>query len=227
MHWMLTPYDKHADDGFGAMASAFKASAETLMAAEHDSIAQRELPTCFLLRHAAELFLKSVLVVSHRALSGSEEPFPLIRVAGKDKQLTSIHHLGSLYQGLTELLNTHKADLESRAKTAWLPMPPELDEAIAKIDEMDGRGVFFRYPTDNNSTKSNNKPLAIDEVMKWQTEQQGFLKALFVVDQNDQVLEAFRYDSELLKSELATLTTACYWLNCIHVGLRMELAGGW
>ena len=74
MHWMLTPYDKHADDGFGAMASAFKASAETLMATEKDSIAQRELPTCFLLRHAAELFLKSVLIVSHRALASSPEP---------------------------------------------------------------------------------------------------------------------------------------------------------
>ncbi|WP_241332477.1 hypothetical protein [Burkholderia cenocepacia] len=227
MHWMLTPYEKHADDGFGAMASAFKASAETLMAAEHDSIAQRELPICFLLRHAAELFLKSALVVSHRVLSGSEEPLPLIRVNGKDRQLTNIHHLGSLYCGLTELLNTHRAKLEARARTAWLPMPTELDDAITKIDEMDARGVFFRYPTENNSTKSNNKPLAIDDVMKWQTEQQGFLKAFFVVDENDQVLEAFRYDSELLKSELGTLTTACYWLNCIHVGLRVELAGGW
>lgn len=36
MHWLLTPYDRHSDDGFGAMATAFKASAETLLAAERE-----------------------------------------------------------------------------------------------------------------------------------------------------------------------------------------------
>jgi hypothetical protein len=89
---MFTPYDKHSDDGFGAMALAFKASAETLMETEKDSIAQRELPTCFLLRHAAELFLKSVLIVSHRALAAGDELFPAIHVAGKNKPLTSVHN---------------------------------------------------------------------------------------------------------------------------------------
>ncbi|MEM5435952.1 hypothetical protein [Paraburkholderia diazotrophica] len=227
MHWMLTPYDKHADDGFGAMASAFKASAETLMAAEKDSIAQRELPTCFLLRHAAELFLKSVLIVSHRALAASNEPFPAIQIAGKNKPLTSIHNLGVLYRSFIDLLTFHREALEVRARTAWLPPPPELDEAIARIDQMDSRGVFFRYPTENNSTKSNNKPMTITEVEHWQAEQQGVLKALFVVGQNDELVEAFRYAPNLLEQELAALTTACYWLNCFHVGLRHELAGGW
>lgn len=82
MHWLLTPFDKHSDDGFGAMATAFRASAETLMAAEKDSVAHRELPTCFLLRHAAELFLKSALVVSHRSLTMSADKGPL-ELSGK------------------------------------------------------------------------------------------------------------------------------------------------
>ncbi len=43
----------------------------------------------------------------------------------------------------------------------------------------------------------------------------------------DNVIEAFRYTPDLLKSELETLTTACDFLNGFHVGLRHELAGGW
>lgn len=227
MHWMLTPYDMHSDDGFGAMACAFKASAETLLAAEHDSISQRELPTCFLLRHAAELFLKSALIVSHRALAATDKSVPTVQVDGKSKPLTSIHNLGVLYRSFIELLTSKCVDLEARAQTKWLPPPSELDEAIARIDEMDSRGVFFRYPTENNSTKSNNKPLSIEEVQNWQTEQQGFLKAFFVVNDNDEVVEAFRYTPNLLETELATLKTACEWLYCYHAGLRHELAGGW
>ncbi|SEI14928.1 hypothetical protein [Paraburkholderia hospita] len=227
MHWLLTPYDKHSDDGFGAMASAFKASAETLMAADTNSITPRELPACFLLRHAAELFLKSVLIVSHRALAASDKPFPAIEVDGKDKQLTNVHNLGALYRAFATLLTRHEAELKLRTETAWLPTPPELDEAIAMIDDMDSRGVFFRYPTENNSSKSNNKPITIEEVERWHVEQEQPLKAMFVVDQNDELVAAFRHDLDLLKPELAALTTACYWLNCFHVGLRCELAGGW
>ncbi len=77
MHWLLTPYDKHSDEGFGAMASAFKASAETLIAAEKDSISHRELrrvsccgtlPNCFL-----NLHLLCHTVLSLRTLN----PIPL------------------------------------------------------------------------------------------------------------------------------------------------------
>lgn len=152
---------------------------------------------------------------------------PTIKIAGKDKKLTNIHSLGALYAGLVEVLTTHQRDIEARARVPWLPMPAELDDAIAKIDAMDARGVFFRYPTENNSTKSNNKPMTIDQALNWKTEQAGYLKAFVVVNENDEVVEAFRYDPKLLQSELDTLTTACDWLNCIHVGLRMELAAGW
>ena len=95
MHWLLTPIDRHSDDGFGAMATAFRASAETLLAAERDSMAQRELPTCFLLRHAAELFLKSTLVVTHRAFKPGLQGYPAIQVDGKAKPMTSVHGAGA------------------------------------------------------------------------------------------------------------------------------------
>ncbi|KAF7960299.1 hypothetical protein AWV80_35020 [Cupriavidus sp. UYMU48A] len=101
----------------------------------------------------------------------------------KQKSLTSIHSLGLLYHALIDLLTKHRTELKSRAKTAWLPTPPELDHAIALIDDMDSRGVFFRYPTENNSTKSNNRPLPIEDIERWSAEKRGALKALVFVDQ--------------------------------------------
>lgn len=227
MQWLLTPLDKHSDDGFGAMATAFKGSAETLMAAEKDSMASRELPTCFLLRHAAELFLKSALVVSHRRLTASKDRLPAIPVADKLKPLTAVHDLRPLYGELVALLTRQQAELEAVAKTKWLPMPVELDQAIVAIGDMDARGVFFRYPTETNSAKSANKPISADELSNWDQNTQGFLRAFVVVDQNDEFVEAFHFQPDILAQELETLKAACYWLNCIHLGLRMELAGGW
>lgn len=227
MHWLLTPLDRHSDDGFGAMATAFRASAETLLAAEKDSMAQRELPTCFLLRHAAELFLKSTLVVTHRAFRPDVQGYPAIQIEGKAKPLTNVHGLGPLYRALIAVLTEHRVELAERARTVWLPTPPELDKAISEIDDMDNRGVFFRYPTESNASKSNSKPITPEQIAAWDKDTQGYLKAFVVVDQNDEVLEAFQYDPNLLTKELATLQVACEWLNCFHVGLRVELAGGW
>lgn len=226
MHWLLTPLDRHSDDGFGAMATAFRASAETLLAAEKDSMSERELPTCFLLRHAAELFLKSALVVTHRAFTPSLQGYPTIDVEGKTKPLTNVHGLGPLYSALISVLTEHRIALEERANTVWLPTPSELDQAIAAIDEMDDRGVFFRYPTQSNTTKSSNKPITPEQIAAWDKDTHGYLKAFVVVDQNDKIIEAYQYDRNLLTRELATLKVACEWLNCFHVGLRTELAGG-
>lgn len=227
MHWLLTPYDRHSDDGFGAMATAFKASAETLLSADKDSVVQRELPTCFLLRHAAELFLKSALVVAHRAFTDIGDRYPTVLVDAKPRSMTNVHGLGPLYAALLDVLMQHRSELEARARTTWLPMPVELDQAIGGVDDMDARGVFFRYPIEPNSTKSANKPITTEELAAWDKDQHGYLKAFLVLDQNDELVEAFHHEPNLLTQELSVLKVACYWLECIHVGLRMELAGGW
>lgn len=227
MLWLLTPFDRHSDGGFGAIATAFRSSAEALMVAEKDSLHHRELPICFLLRHAAELFLKSTLVVSHRAFAPNSQNYPAIQVNGKAKPLTNVHALGALYSGLVATLTENRIVLAQRARTNWLPTPPELDEAIATIDRMDARGVFFRYPTERNAAKSANKPISPAELAAWDMGQQGYLKAFLVLDDADEIVEAYKYDPNLLTEELNILAVACEWLNCYHVGLRMELAGGW
>lgn len=152
---------------------------------------------------------------------------PTVSVDGKLKSVTAVHGLLHLYRELIALLSRHHDELDTVSRTKWLPMPVELDEAIASIDGMDARGVFFRYPTEGNSKKSTNKPISPEDISNWDKEKHGYLKALLVLDQNDQIVEAFHYKPEILTQELKILQTACYWLECIHVGLRMELADGW
>ncbi len=227
MHWLLTPFDRHADDGFGAMGTAFKTSAETLLAQPRDSVTHRELPTCFLLRHGAELFLKSGLIIAHRFLAKQSGSLPRVSVDGKRKPLTTVHGLAVLYAEFVGMLTQHRVALEAQAKTQWLPMPPELDAAIATIDGWDARGAFFRYPTESNAAKSANKTISSQELAEWDSSKRGAVSALVVVNTDDEIVEAFRYDAQTLSEELKTLQTACQWLECFHVGLRVELAGGW
>jgi hypothetical protein len=226
MHWLLSPFDKHSDDGFGAIGDAFSASAEVLLSAEKDSLSHREVPICFMLRHAVELYLKSALVVSYRALEKSEG-YPSILDGGKNKPLTAVHGVGPLYRQLIEQLTSHRDQLESRCKTSWLPMPAELDDAISRIDAIDGRGTFFRYPVGDNSLKSANKPISQEEISSWDRGTRGALRAFLLLDQNGELADSFHYVHNLLAEELEVLKTACKWLECLHVGLRMELAQGW
>lgn len=224
MYWLMLPLDRHADDGFGAMGDAFHASAEALLAVEKDPISHREVPVCFLLRHAAELYLKSALVVAHRYLENRTD-YPLILIGEKHKPMTTVHGLGALYQNLVAHLTKHRGLLEKKCKTSWLPMPIELDEAVAKLDAMDERGTFFRYPIGDNSSKSILRPVPLSEINDWNTERDGFLKAFLM--QNQESVEAFHYVSDLLAQELMILRSVCKQLDCMHTGLRMELAGGW
>ncbi|WP_266180346.1 hypothetical protein [Dyella humicola] len=227
MHILLKTLDPLSDDGYEAMATVFRASAETLLASDTDPIAHRELPTCLLLRHASELFLKSTLVVTHRAFTTNALGYPAIPVDGKTRPLTNVHGLGPLYGALIATLNEHRIALEERTRTAWLPMPRELDDAIAAIDEMDDRGEFFWNLAECGNTKSNRNPIRPEEILAWDPVAQDYRKAFVVFDQNEEIVKAFDYHSGLLKRELAILKAACELLNCFHVALRMELAGEW
>lgn len=232
MKWLLAPLDRHSDDGFGATATAFRHGAEAILGLEKPkSFDHAYLPGCFLLRHAAELFLKSALIVLHRRFAGEgADPVPTIVVRGKAKPLTKVHELEGLYAALQERLETNRAEMEAVCSTPWYPTPPELDAAIAAIQEVDPGSFYFRYPSLSSvedEEKSEFKRMAPDELEGWDSEKRGLLKAFFVVDRNDEVVEAFRYEPGSKLQEIEHLKAACEWLNCYHVGLRMELADGW
>jgi hypothetical protein len=72
MQYMLMPLEAHFDGGLGATGDAFEEAAKKLAesAAELPS-SHPHLPINFLHRHAVELYLKSMIVVMHRARSES------------------------------------------------------------------------------------------------------------------------------------------------------------
>lgn len=49
---------------------------------------------------------------------------------------------------------------------------------------------------------------------------------LLMIDQNDEVTEGFQYDGETLTEVLELLKKTADTLSGLHLGLRMELAGG-
>jgi hypothetical protein len=69
MKYLFMPLNQHIEDGFGATAEAFEQSAKLLSSSSDDVTYHYQIPLCFLYRHAIELYLKSAIVVLHRALA--------------------------------------------------------------------------------------------------------------------------------------------------------------
>ncbi|MBB3398852.1 MULTISPECIES: hypothetical protein [unclassified Rhizobium] len=103
--------------------------------------------------------------------------------------MTGVHGVGAPYATLVDVLSKNQAELEKQARTAWLPMPDELDRAISAIEAMDERGVFFRYPTDRNVAKSVKKPITAEELTGWDRDQRSALRALVTLNQEDEIVE--------------------------------------
>lgn len=49
--------------------------------------------------------------------------------------------------------------------------------------------MFFRYPTENNASKSSNKPVAREQIAAWDKDRRGDLKAFVVLVQNDEIVK--------------------------------------
>ncbi|MFJ5498714.1 hypothetical protein ACIPUN_02075 [Pectobacterium sp. CHL-2024] len=233
MIWSLLPYNKHSDDGFGAMADTFENNAHILLKHPEESFSGVELPACYLLRHACELYLKSLLIVTHRFLLNEGETYPtiIIKDGKKPQSITRIHDLKILYDELEKVLIDNSENLAKSCKTEWLPMPEELNNAINKINKLDEGSFFFRYPStikkDENKIKSKNKNISTEGLINWNTERKGYIKAFLILNENDEVIDSFNYEKEILRQEIEYLKLACKWLSSFHVGLRMELANGY
>lgn len=75
--YMMAPLAEHYDDGFGAVADAFRDAAIKLREGSGSKPFQWEhLPETYLLRHAIELYLKSGIIIVHRRLRMPYGPEP-------------------------------------------------------------------------------------------------------------------------------------------------------
>ena len=161
--YTLKPFSEHIDSSFGAMADSFIEAAEELEEKDISS-SNIHLPIGFLYRHAIELYLKSIIIIIHVIL---EIPFgkqldilsvpQIYRFKKKEWVLiTDEHNIGNLYSYFKHLVSSNKDAMMQIAETDWSNVPPELDNAIEKINQFDPHGTAFRYPSLKSKHKTMN-----------------------------------------------------------------------
>ncbi len=229
--WEFTPLTAHYDFGLGAMADSFEDAADCIeKAVVENKFLNWPLPICFLRRHAIELFLKSMLVILDRRFAGVSK-LEEVRVSVKDKPkpLTTIHSIGELYDNLKARLVLYEEKWQPICSTDWLSFPVELDSWIAEIEEVDGKGTFFRYPDSGNSegdeAKSMFKKSSVEEILA-SISPDSIPRHTVIVGDDDTVTEVYTENRDAIVRELEALRGATTLLSAANFGLRTELAGG-
>lgn len=237
MNYLLTPLEQHYDRGFGAMANSFVGAADVLCGPgqQTQTFLNSHLPICFLYRHAIELFLKSAIVILHKRLKLPYGPHgidgePHVPSGATWKSIRSVHETDPLYSRLKALFADHKTELASISKIAW-EFSAEHDEQMREISTMDSSGTFFRYPMTKHSPrdhlKSTNKESTFQDIVTGMGAGQPAQKAFLVVNENKEVVRAFRHDDSSAQAMLETLQKAAKTFYGCHAAMRGELTGGW
>jgi len=235
-HYMMMPLDQHYDGGLGATGEAFEEAADSLIeAAEGRRLINSHLPINFLYRHAIELFLKSMIVVLHRALAlpyGSEPPegTPMVPVEGKWKPVHKEHRISILWDHVVDLIRNNEPELNARCRTKWTSFPEDLTEAIAAIDAADPTSTFFRY-TDRRTpeadrAKSSWKEGEPDNIFAQMAPGDEPVKAFFLIGPDGDIARSYQYDGHAFEDLSKLLAETAKTLSGAHSGLRVELASG-
>jgi len=236
MHYMLLPLNQHFDRGFGAVADAFKDSADSLSG---DGVSvftlNTHIPVSFLYRHAIELYFKSAIIIFHRRLNlpFGEMPSdgePQLLVGKKWKPMYNVHQLQALYTYFQGLFRDHSSFLTENTNTNW-DFPKEFGSWIAEIEAIDSSSTFFRYPVTKHGERDKDKSIMrqadhtnlLDNINERTTP----LKALLVLDQNYEVANAFSHDDTVAKANVSLLRKVAETLHGCHAALVGELTSGW
>lgn len=218
------------------MADSFRDAATSLMNAgekgEHEY-----LPINFLLRHAIELYLKSVIVVLHRSLRlpYEEEPWdgePTILHSGKPTKLRNLHSIGSLSRHATDTFLANLPTFEGKGPIDWSDaIPAEYETWVDAVERYDASGTFFRYPRTKHETadgeKSQFKVGDLDAALQKNEPGGPPVLAFAFVDDEHTVQEAFIRDPEALAGVRHALLKLADHLSSFADALRADIAGGW
>lgn len=233
---MLTPLHEHFDLGFGSVANSFKHAADSIPHAPPENRGLNEhLPISFLYRHAIELYIKSAIIIFHKKLKlpYGEEPHtgePYVLVGVKWKPMYQIHSLNDLYPYFRRLFVDYEDFLKQNTNTNW-EFSPKLDSWIFEIEEYDSTSTFFRYPITKHRDKDKEKSVIKPDSHLNIISRMGLggkpQKAFFVLNEHDEVTQAFYHDDERPNSMIDILRNVCNQLHGCHAALRGELTGGW
>lgn len=248
MKYLLTGIDTHPDFGFGITAEAYRESAECLLLNKDKilSLPQREMPINFLYRHSIELYLKSLIIIMHRALNlpygdePSESDKPMILVNGQWQILFSCHMIDELYSyWVDQLLNKKASELKEKAMKGDWREYKVVSDLIPLIVKYDRDSSFFRYPVTKKTKqldkeKHTMKPMSkvalkgmpyTVSVPKERSRKGGVY--LVFKDEDNQIVNGFQMDNNVLPEVTAALKKASEYLNGIHVQARCILCDGY
>lgn len=231
----MLPLDKHFDLGFGAVADSFMNAADALNRTNSEGLSlNRHLPISFLYRHAIELYFKSAILIFHRKLNlpYGENPCdgePCILINGKWKPMYSVHGVLPLYSYFRVLFSDHSAYLRTNTNTDWT-FPSDLPDWIKHIEATDSSSTYFRYPVTRHGEKDKEKSAihrdSLDNMLSSISDRKTPLKAFLILDQNDNVTEAFGYDASSSQDMILILRQVAETLSNCHAALVGELTGG-
>lgn len=230
--YQLKPLHRHIDGGFGAIGDAFLQAAhhlERLM--ESEPFQNALLPVAYLYRHSVELYLKSVIIILHRAMEvpfGEDPPSgnPKIKIGNEWVPVNRIHGVTILYRYFKALMEEHLDALHAATNTDWRTVPEHLGDWIAVIEEFDARSTFFRYPGAGNEFKSDFRDSSISEIWASMGPDSDSVKAFIELDENDQIVEAYLLDPSGLDTVKEALRKTADILSMLHFALRCELTDG-
>ena len=235
-HYMMMPLDQHYDGGLGATGEAFEKAADKLVElGARDHTVNAHLPIDFLYRHAIELFLKSMIVVVHRALAlpyGSESPDgqPFLPDNGRWKPMHREHGLLVLWERVVELVRDHEAEFGKRGDTDWSSFPYDLSHDIETIDRTDPTSTFFRYTDrrmpDADREKSSWKEREVGDIFAQMGPGGEPVKAFLLVGSDDTIQNAFQFERDTFAEFTELLGKATKTLSEVHSAIRVDLAGG-
>ncbi|WP_437765396.1 hypothetical protein WMF27_30190 [Sorangium sp. So ce281] len=233
----MTPLDRHFDDGLGATGQAFKDAAD-LLAQQHEgqlAFINGHLPICYLYRHSVELFLKSALMIIHRALKlptagGVHEKEPKVLDAGKWKPLHQTHSVGMLYAAFQSMVLSNVDKINAIATTDWSQFPVELGGWISEIEKADAKSTYFRYPATKSPVgdvkKSGFQAVGLAEMASHLDAKDEPGEVFLAVKGDDGALvEAFRFEGNPLPDVRRALEEAAGMLSGVSLGLYSQLVG--
>jgi len=236
MNYLLTPLEDHFDRGFGAVADSFKSAADQILEGLGTSrMLDEHMPAAFLYRHAAELYLKSAIIIFHRYFnlpygtspSSSE---PQVKVGARWKSMYQVHSLVHLFGYWHTLLNGHQSELAATTRTDW-SLPETLPLLVAEVEDLDPLSTFFRYPVsgrpDRDAEKSLNRADSYGDIMARMGPGEPYVKALVVLGEDGEVRRAYQYDDTKAAAMVAKVQALAGLLWSLHAAMRGELTGGW
>lgn len=234
LQYLLLPLEQHSDFGFGATAHEYE-EAGVQLASNNDRESLLELlPACFLLRHSSELYLKSAIIILHK---GFKIPFvkddpPTIEFNDRNENIYSMHSLKDLFTYFSTTLENYSENIQTKALSDWRQPPIELIEAINRIELLDRKSSYFRYPiTKNNKIDPEKSPMRKMEpeqiVEKMQKPAAPLVFAFILTDDHGNATEAYIHSDEHNGTQLvADLKYVSETLGGLSVGLRVELLSG-